>query len=96
MLVSADPAATRAAMTAFTGEPREHERWERFYAGLAGLAELVFPTMLEPLRSREAMRALVGDDRTWSALFEAPLSETLRDTFDPSNFFDRCRASVHR
>ena len=43
---------------------------------LAGIAERVFPTLTEPLRSREEMRRLVGEP-AWSSLFEAPLSELL-------------------
>lgn len=46
---------------------------------LAGVAERVFPTLTEPLRSRDAMHALVGD-AAWHALFEAPLSELLERT----------------
>ena len=44
---------------------------------LARVAERVFPTMLEPLRSRAQMRRLIDDDRAWTALFETPLSETI-------------------
>ncbi len=46
---------------------------------LTGVAERVFPTLTEPLRSREEMRRLVGEPG-WSALFEAPLSELLERT----------------
>lgn len=43
---------------------------------LDGVAARIFPTLTEPLRSREEMRALVGEP-AWSALFEAPLSDLL-------------------
>ncbi len=43
---------------------------------LTGIAERVFPTLTEPLRSRAEMRRLVGEPG-WGALFEAPLSELL-------------------
>ncbi len=43
---------------------------------VAGVAERVFPTLTEPLRSRNEMRRLVGEPG-WEALFEAPLSELL-------------------
>ncbi len=39
----------------------------------------MFPTLTEPLRSREEMRRLVGEPG-WSALFEAPLSDLLERT----------------
>ena len=48
---------------------------------LARVAERVFPSLTEPLRSREDMRRLVDDDATWSALFETPLNELLERTF---------------
>jgi len=41
----------------------------------------VFPTLIEPLRSRAELRALVGDDEAWASLFEAPLHELLSRTF---------------
>ncbi len=82
VLVTADRAATAESMTAFTGDPAEHDRWEALYAMLARVAERLFPTMLEPLRSRAETRRLVGDDAAWTALFEEPLSELLRGTFE--------------
>ena len=51
-------------------------------AMLTWVAERVFPTMTEPLRSREEMRRLIGDDAAWSALFETPVSELIEKTFD--------------
>jgi phytoene dehydrogenase-like protein len=53
--------------------------WESVLARVAGR---VFPTLTEPLRSREQMRRRFGDDATWDALFETPLSELLEGTFD--------------
>jgi phytoene dehydrogenase-like protein len=52
-------------------------RSERLDALLRQVAERVFPTLTEPLLSREDMRRRVGDDETWEALFERPLSELL-------------------
>jgi phytoene dehydrogenase-like protein len=45
---------------------------------LGGVAERVFPTLTEPLRSRNSFREIVGDP--WEALFERPLSELLEAT----------------
>ena len=49
---------------------------------LARIAERVFPTLTEPLRSREDMRRLLGDEHAWDAVFETPLSGLLERTFD--------------
>ena len=48
---------------------------------LARVAERAFPTLTEPLRSREEMRRLIDDDGAWASLFEAPLADTLERTF---------------
>jgi phytoene dehydrogenase-like protein len=49
--------------------------WEHLQATLAEVARRVFPTLTEPLRSRDAVRELVGEP--WEALFERPVSELL-------------------
>src|ERR1700733_7562607 len=53
--------------------------WESM---LARVAERVFPTLTEPLRSREDVRRRLDDDATWAALFETPLSEAIERSFD--------------
>jgi phytoene dehydrogenase-like protein len=50
------------------------------YALTAGVARALAPTLLEPLRSRDQMRDLVGDEVAWRALFERPLSELLESS----------------
>ncbi len=44
---------------------------------MAQLAERVFPTVLEPLRSQADVRALVGDDELFDALTTRPLGELI-------------------
>ena len=58
------------------------ERPPAFQAMLARIAERIFPTLTEPLRSREEFRRLLDDDVAWNAVFEAPLSELIERTFD--------------
>ena len=45
------------------------------------IAQRLFPTLTEPLRSREDFRHLVGDDALWGAVFETPLSELIERSF---------------
>jgi phytoene dehydrogenase-like protein len=78
---STDAAATRASFHAVTGSDADHRAWESFHAMLRKVASKVFPTLTEPLRSREEMRALIGDEAAWETLFEAPLGTTLADVF---------------
>jgi phytoene dehydrogenase-like protein len=47
---------------------------------LRRIAACVFPTLTEPLLSREEMRRRIGDDEAWEALVERPLSQLLEAT----------------
>jgi phytoene dehydrogenase-like protein len=53
-----------------------------FYAMTTQVAERVFGSMTEPLRSRADFHRLVGDEWAWSALFQRPLGEVLQARFD--------------
>jgi phytoene dehydrogenase-like protein len=57
------------------------EAFADFYAMTTSVAERVFGSLTEPLRSREEFGRLVGDEAAWSALFERPLSEVLQARF---------------
>lgn len=76
-----DDAATAASFRRVTGSEADHQRWQRFYRRMTSLAERVHPTVLEPLRSAERVRALVQDDELWTAVVERPLGEVLRSCF---------------
>ncbi len=79
LLVDAgDDAATRASFAAL-GAEADHAAWAPFYARTTALAERVFPTLLEPLRSRDAMRDLCGSD--WEAFVERPVGEAIEEAF---------------
>ncbi len=58
-----------------------HEAWRDFYAMTARVGARVFPTLTQPLPSREALRAEIAEDAAWEALFERPLGEALDATF---------------
>ncbi len=79
---SSDTAATRASFQAVTGGRRELDAWEAFYAMTRKLAEVVFPTLTKPLRAREQLRAMLGDDGAWEAIFERPLQRAIEAAFD--------------
>jgi phytoene dehydrogenase-like protein len=72
-----DPARTRASIARATGDASAFDGWTRFYERTARVARAVFPTLLEPLPSREAMRRRVGDDEAWEALVERPIGEAI-------------------
>ncbi|WP_432143341.1 phytoene desaturase family protein [Streptomyces sp. bgisy084] len=81
LLVGGGDARTRAAFTELTGSDREFTAWQDFYGRTRRLAERVFPTLTEPLPSREALRTRIDDDALWHALFERPLGELVEETF---------------
>jgi phytoene dehydrogenase-like protein len=82
LLVDArDDARTRASLAAVTGDPRAFAAWQAFHRRTARLAQRLFPTLTEPLRTRAEVRRVVGDDELFTALFERPLSEVLEATF---------------
>jgi phytoene dehydrogenase-like protein len=73
---TADSARTRASMGA------EFAAWQAFYDRVGRVARAVWPTMLEPLVSRDELRRRIGDDEIWTALFERPLGEAVEAAFD--------------
>jgi phytoene dehydrogenase-like protein len=77
-----DPAATRASFARVTGGARDLAAWDALYSRTARVAERVFPTLTEPLRSRAELRALVDDEEAWRLLFEEPLGAGIARAFD--------------
>jgi phytoene dehydrogenase-like protein len=75
-----DAAATAASFARVTGGDAALAAWRELYAMTADVARRVFPTLTEPLRSRQDFRALAGP--AWSPVFERPLAETLAERFD--------------
>jgi phytoene dehydrogenase-like protein len=74
-----DRERTQASMASATGDPAAIDGWERLYATCAPVARAVFPTLTEPLRTAQELRARVGDDAAWAALCERPIGELIED-----------------
>ncbi|WP_415949453.1 phytoene desaturase family protein [Streptomyces sp. KLOTTS4A1] len=81
LLVGGGRARTREAFARFTGSEREFEAWERFYGMTGRLARRVFPTLTQPLPTREELRARVDDEDAWRMLFEEPLGAAIEEHF---------------
>ncbi|WP_374970798.1 phytoene desaturase family protein [Terrabacter sp. BE26] len=77
-----DEQATRAAFRALTGGDEAYAGWSDFYGRMTAVAGRVFPTVLEPLRSREDVRALSGDEALFDALTTRPLGELIESVTD--------------
>ena len=82
ILVCDDPGRTRASMVRTLGSDTGADALDAFGALAARLAEPVFSSLTEPLPTRAALRARVGDERAWDAVCERPLSELLASTFE--------------
>lgn len=67
----------RSRIVEFTGSEADADAWVDFYTRTERIAKIVFPTLTEPLISREDMRALVDSDDDWHDFFERPLGEVI-------------------
>ena len=78
---NADPNATRESFVAI-GAEADAASWTDFYATTARMARAIFPTLTEPLPTREEARRMVGDDEAWDAFIERSLGQTIEARFD--------------
>ncbi|MCP9211961.1 phytoene desaturase family protein [Streptomyces sp. NEAU-Y11] len=81
LLVHRDTARTRDAFSRLTGSDREFTAWQEFYAMTERVGQRIFPTLTSPLPSRDELKARVGDDAAWEALFERPIGEAVESRF---------------
>ncbi|MBC2906455.1 phytoene desaturase family protein [Streptomyces cupreus] len=81
LLVGGGERRTREAFAKLTGGEREYVAWQRFYGLTGKVAERVFPTLTEPLPTREELRRRVDDEEAWRILFEEPIGAAIEDRF---------------
>ncbi|MGV9559546.1 phytoene desaturase family protein [Streptomyces sp. NPDC003522] len=81
LLVGGGEARTREAFARLTGGEREYAAWRRFYGMTGRLAGRVFPTLTEPLPTREELRRRVDDEEAWRMIFEEPLGAAVEEHF---------------
>ncbi|MFJ3307037.1 phytoene desaturase family protein [Streptomyces sp. NPDC086549] len=81
LLVGGGERRTREAFARLTGGSREYEAWQRFYGMTGQVAQRVFPTLTEPLPTRDELRRRVDDEDAWRALFEEPIGATIERNF---------------
>jgi phytoene dehydrogenase-like protein len=71
---------TRASFKALTGSDQEYDAWRAFYGEVSDFAQVVAPTLLQPLVTAREIRAQVRPE-TWEALVEEPLGQTIEERF---------------
>ncbi|WP_210578345.1 NAD(P)/FAD-dependent oxidoreductase [Streptomyces sp. GESEQ-4] len=81
LLVGGGERRTREAFARLTGGESEYRAWQRFYGMTGRVAERVFPTLVEPLPTRDELRRRVDDEEAWRTLFEEPLGVAVEDRF---------------
>ncbi|WP_282702314.1 NAD(P)/FAD-dependent oxidoreductase [Streptomyces sp. CC219B] len=81
LLVGGGERRTREAFAKLTGGAHEYEAWRRFYGLTGQVAERLFPTLTEPLPTREELRRRVDDEEAWRILFEEPIGVAVEDRF---------------
>ncbi|MEA2145407.1 MAG: hypothetical protein QOG59_994, partial [Solirubrobacteraceae bacterium] len=74
ILLSDDRERTRASLVRTLGDDRELEALERLQAVPTRVAQRVFDSLCEPLRSRADFERVVDDAQAWRLLFEEPLA----------------------
>lgn len=72
--------ATRASFRELTGSDEEYAAWQAFYAEVGQLAEVVAPTLMQPLPLERDVRALV-DERIWTDVVTDPLGRAITSRF---------------
>lgn len=75
-----NPAATTASFASI-GASADADEWSRFYEGTQRLARALFPTVTDPVLTRDEARAAVGDPALWQSLIEQPVGLAIADTF---------------
>ncbi len=88
LISNTSPEDTAASFRALTGGDEEYKAYRRYYDLIGLFAERVWPTMLEPLLTREQMKQrFVGKDESeaWDVLVEKPLGESIERRFRDDN-----------
>ena len=81
LLVGGGERRTREAFARLTGGEREYQAWQRFYDMTGRVAQRIFPTLTEPLPTRDELRVRVDDEEAWRVLFEEPIGAAVEDRF---------------
>src|SRR5215813_2845464 len=84
LISNVDPAQTDDSFVRLTGSRQEYEAYQRFYACASMFAERVWPTLLEPLMTRQEMARRFDSPETraaWQMIVEQPLGESIERTF---------------
>ena len=71
---------TGKSFRALTGGDDEYDAWQAFYRDMEGFAEVVAPTLLDPLPSERDLRSAV-DATVWRDVVTRPIGQTIEERF---------------
>ena len=81
LLIDKDDAGATEASFAEINAAGDFDRWNEFYGKTEQIAQKLFGTVLEPLRTEREVAELLGPE-LWREFFERPIGETIEATFD--------------
>lgn len=81
LLIDKDDAAATAQSFASVDAASDFDRWNDFYTKTETIAQKLFGSVLEPLRTESEIAELLGAE-LWSEFFERPIGETIEKTFE--------------
>lgn len=82
LLVERKPtSATADSFRRITGSDSEFVMWQDFYGRLESLAQYLAPSMLEPLRDPQELKANFPDSELWREIFEQPIGVSISNRF---------------
>jgi phytoene dehydrogenase-like protein len=81
LLIDKDDASATEASFAEINAAGDFDRWNEFYGKTEQIAQKLFGTVLEPLRTEREVAELLGPE-LWREFFERPIGETIEATFE--------------
>jgi len=81
LLIDALDAEATARSFESIGAASDFDAWNAFYAKTETIAQRLFPTVLEPLKTESEVRQLLGPE-LWNEFFTRPIGETIADSFE--------------
>ena len=73
--------ATADSFASIPDGEADAEAWQQFYGEVAKFAERIAPYMLQPLKSRSELKAIIDLPEIWNYLIEQPIGEVIRTRF---------------
>ena len=73
--------ATQDSFASIPDGVADAKAWQEFYSEIAEFAERIAPTMLQPLKTRDELKAEIDLPSIWDYLIENPIGEVIEQRF---------------